>query len=287
MKIKFWGTRGSIPIPGINTLEFGGNTPCVQITDENGKALILDAGTGIRELGKQIISQNSLFKINLLVSHSHWDHIQGLPFFEPLYHKEYEINIYSYAHQGIEGFEIFEAQWHPLFFPVKKDVLKATIKYNAIVEDMKYNIGGFLVSTKKMNHSKGTLGFRIHSVKDIVYMTDNELIFDTESPFSMKNIFDKNKELVEFCRGCDYLIHDSMYSLKDNISKIGWGHSNNISVLQFAEIAEVKNLILFHYDPDYSDKDLNKLINESNNYIRHLNYKINCVASKEGLEITL
>ncbi len=287
MKIKFWGTRGSVPTPGINTIEYGGNTPCVQITKDDGRYLIIDAGTGIRALGKEIVSNGVQNKINLIISHSHWDHIQGLPFFHPLYFENYDINVYSYAHQGIEGFEIFEAQWHPLFFPVKANVLKARIKYHAIDENNEYMIDGFKVATKKMNHSKGTLGFRIHGAKDIVYMTDNEIYFDADSPFSLQNILEKNKELIEFCKGCDYLIHDAMYTVKDNIEKIGWGHSNNISVLQFAELAEVKNLILFHYDPDYTDKDVDKLFNESKNYIQHLNFKINCIAGKEGQEIVI
>ncbi len=287
MKIKFWGTRGSIPTPGKDTIAYGGNTPCVQVFNDNGEFIIIDAGTGIRELGKELIKRDGTKKLNLLISHTHWDHIQGLPFFSPLYYSGYEINIYSFLHKGIEGFEIFEAQWHPLFFPVDADVLNAKIVYHQIKDNQEYLIGGFNITTMQMNHSKGTLGFRINGEKKITYMTDNEIYFDINKPITKQDILEKNEKLIEFCKGSDYLIHDAMYNVKDNIEKVGWGHSNNISILHFAELAEVKNLVMFHYEPEYTDSYIDQLYDESKTVLDHLNYKINCIASKEGQEILL
>src|SRR4030043_227805 len=133
MTIKFWGTRGSIPVPGNSTTKYGGNTPCIQVSNKSGEFIIIDAGTGIRELGKDIIKNNHNKNITIFISHTHWDHIQGLPFFHPLYNEEYNVIIHSNTHEGMTFDHIIEAQWHPVFFPVNNDIIKENIKFDNIM----------------------------------------------------------------------------------------------------------------------------------------------------------
>lgn len=288
MVVKFWGTRGSIPVPGPRTLLFGGNTPCIQVITEKKEVIILDAGTGVRELGKELIKGDKK-EINLLISHSHWDHIHGIPFFLPLFRKEFKVNIFSCNDNGFDAESIIDTQMQPSFFPVNKEVFNANVTYNALSSGEKYNIAGVLIETLKVNHSKGTLSFKItEKGKSVVYMTDNEIKFDVKNEAidinSLKNL---NSELIDFCSDCEYLIHDSMYNLESFNEKVGWGHSNNVSLAYFSILAGVKNLVLFHYDPDYSDAIVEEMLDGTKKILQECNKTINCIASKEGLEIII
>jgi len=288
MILKFWGTRGSIPVPGGDTLIFGGNTPCIQITTTTNEVIILDAGTGIRELGK-VLAGGINREVNLLISHSHWDHVHGIPFFLPFFRKDFKINIFSCSDNGFNAESIIDAQMQPSFFPVNKEVFNADVTYNALTSGESYNIGGVKVETLKVNHSKGTLSFKVtENGKSVVYMTDNEIKFDVKDQrIDVESLKTLNSDLINFCNGSDFLIHDSMYNLESFSEKVGWGHSNNVSLAYFSILAEVKNLVLFHYDPDYSDEIVSTMFNGTNNILKECNTEINCIASKEGLEIHL
>ena len=289
MILKFWGIRGSIPVPGEKTIKFGGNTPCVQIITKN-DIIILDAGTGIRELGKNLIQTGTNKKnISILLTHNHWDHIQGIPFFLPLFRKEYTIDIYSNPNNGLNALSVVDALMNPNFFPVDKEIFNADIKYHTILPEQTIKIGQTSVETKKVNHSKGTLAFKIsENDKTIVYMTDNEIKYEEkDNHINSTTLSTLNEDIIEFCNNSDYLIHDSMYSFKDFKSKKGWGHSNNISVAYLSLLAGIKNLFLFHFDPDYSDEEVNNMLEETNRIFTVNDSKINCYASKEGLEIEI
>ncbi len=180
MEIKFWGTRGSIPVPGKNTVKFGGNTPCISVDFGGDELIILDAGTGIRNLGDEIIRENKFKKIRLFISHTHWDHIQGLPFFAPVYSKDYEIKICVYSYHAGNFKDILETQMHPKYFPVHHESLNAKIKFMRISPGKSYSIKGLKLSTITVNHTRKTLGFKLESDgKSIVYMTDNEIFYDS------------------------------------------------------------------------------------------------------------
>lgn len=290
MKFKFWGTRGSVPVPGATTLHYGGNTPCIEVRTSKNKLFIIDAGTGLRELGNKLSNENFDDEINIFISHTHWDHIQGLLFFKPFYSKEFNINIHTYNSNGMSVDHIFDTLMSQPYFPASKEVIKTKTIFKQLKDDRKYQFDDFSIETIKVHHSKGTLAFKFEeNGKSVVYMTDNEIFYDHKHDIepSKDQIASKNKELIEFCKNCNYLIHDSMYKLQDFDSKIGWGHSNNISLAIFGMVANVKNIVLFHYEPDYTDEIIDKIIQETKKYLEMNESKINLIASYEKMELDI
>ena len=289
MMLKFWGTRGSIPVPGDNTLKYGGNTPCIEVRSSNNELLILDAGSGLRELGKKLQKDNYNSLINILISHYHWDHIQGIPFFLPLYNEKSSILFWGENSDGQPIESILSSQMSSNYFPITIKDLAAKIKFKEVRIQDSFHINGFNITTFRVNHSSPTIAYRIsENNKSIVYMTDNELNIEKNSGDSNLLSVDKlNKNLIEFCRGCDYLIHDSMYDEATMLLKKGWGHTSNITLALFGILAEVKNLVLFHYNPDYSDDKIDQLLEETSKILKENGAATKCIAAKEGLEISI
>jgi len=289
MLLRFWGTRGSIPVPGNSTIKYGGNTPCVEIRSGDGQLIILDAGSGIRELGKQILQNKQQNSIHIFISHYHWDHIQGIPFFMPLYEKGKNITFYGEGCCGHKVKEILANQMTSNYFPINLDETGAASRFVDIDTNSVYRIGGVTVETRRANHSAPTIIFKItEGDKKLVYMTDNELnTRNSLNGSSTSEILEKYKDLVEFCSDSDYLIHDSMYDEVSVLSKKGWGHTGNLTLAYFSILSKVKNLVLFHYNPDYCDEKIDDLLKETISVLNSENSAINCVASKEGMCIEL
>jgi phosphoribosyl 1,2-cyclic phosphodiesterase len=289
MILKFWGTRGSIPVPGKDTLIFGGNTPCVELRNDNNGITIIDCGSGLRELGNSLDGKDYPDIIDIFLSHYHWDHIQGIPFFKPLYNPKKIVNFFGMSSFGTTLENLLSYQMVPNHFPIKMEEFKAKVTFTEIEPAKIYQSNNFQIETLKVAHPSPTLTFKLtYNDKCIVYMTDNEIILNSKQEVNSDSDFQKaNEELISFCRDCDYLIHDAMYEESSMAGKKGWGHSGNISLSKFGVLAGVKNLVLFHYNPDYTDEKINNILNDTKYELSKNSSETNCLAAKEGLEIVL
>jgi len=277
MKVKFWGVRGSIPSPGMLTSKYGGNTPCVSIHLGEDKTLILDAGTGIRQLGKEL--EPVLTDIFLIVTHIHWDHIQGFPFFAPLFQKDRVIYVFPYQ-RGETMFNSLFVQMDGAHFPVTMDHIPS--KCCLVTEDITVFMRqhGFYITRITNNHPGGAYGFRVeNNGRSVVYITDNELF-----PPGGENSWNS---FVDFCRDADLLIHDAQYTEQDMPYKHGWGHSLVEQAVGLAASAGVKHLVLFHHDPDRTDDELDLIQERTSREIGERGLDIRCSVAYEGLELEL
>lgn len=279
MLITFYGVRGSIPSPGPATNKYGGNTSCVYIELDNGQNLILDAGTGIRQLGKRLESSDGV--INILLSHGHWDHIQGFPFFHPLYQADRQIRVYtSPVGEHSKLCSLFD-QIDGANFPVRVDDLPS--RSECIMENVESSLASkdIKVTRATLNHPGGGCAYRIEeNGASCAYITDNEL----EPPGEIATSYD---QWVSFCNSVDVLIHDAQYQEDDMPHKHGWGHSLVSQVRQLAVDAEVGCLVMFHHDPDRSDTEIDFIQQENANFFRGKRAPSISLCAGEGMVIRL
>lgn len=274
MEIKFWGTRGSIPAPGPQTLEFGGNTTCVEVVLANEQRVVIDGGTGLRLLGRYLLENRIPCCFHLLLTHGHWDHLLGIPFFEPIYHESTKVIVDGWppAFQGMT--RVFDSHMGDGFFPVAFDHLRANIEYLNTVAHGPLDLDGVLIDSIRLNHPQGGLAFRFREGNHtMVFITDNEL-----GAGRGKRI----PEFVEFVRGCDLLIHDAQYLPEEISDRRGWGHSTYEEVVALAREAGVRNLLLTHHDPGRSDGDVDKIVTLSREMVAAHGYPHYVDAAREG-----
>lgn len=253
MRVKFWGTRGSIPTPGPDTVVYGGNTPCVEVRLRSGGRLILDAGSGIRRLGLALAADPRL-EAGLLLTHVHWDHIQGFPFFAPAYRDSTALDIYGLevAHRKIE--RLLSDQMEQVYFPVDLSSLRAKLVFHDL-DAPAFDCGGARIRTIRANHTTETVAFRIEEEgRSLVYMPDNELARCGEPGATPYEAF------VEFCGGADLLIHDAQYADLTYARFRGWGHSTFEQALALGVDAGARRLALFHHDPQSTDVELERRV---------------------------
>ncbi|MFH1379589.1 MAG: MBL fold metallo-hydrolase [bacterium] len=280
MKLKFWGVRGSVPAPGKDTVKYGGNTSCVDLRSDTGELFILDAGTGIRKLGNNLMAEDNPLKLNILLSHVHWDHIEGLPFFKPLYFKRYHIDIIGCFDNKRRVKDVINFALHQPYFPVSLGDLKSEIEYKDITENS-FNMGGLHIDVLPVNHPAYTVAYRFsEGQKKVIYMTDNEL-------FCQNNVSTPYEKIVEFCTEADVLIHDAMYTTDEWNTYKGWGHSSISNALQLGIDARVQGLFLFHHDPERTDKEETQIIKECHVQIKKAKSKVRCEGAMEGSEIII
>ena len=257
MRVRFWGTRGSLATPGRDTIRYGGNTSCVEIETDAGQRLILDAGTGIRPLGEAI--ERGGDRLDLLLTHLHMDHIQGLGFFDPLFWPELEVHLWgpSSTTQGLR--ERLSRYLSPPLFPVRLSDMPCSLTLHDVVAEPKFRIGKVDVEAGLVCHPGPTVGYRIHADgATLVYMPDHE-------PFLGDDPREAEPEWVPglaLARGADLLIHDAQFSAEEYPLYVGWGHSSIEHTLAFARVAGVSQLVPFHHDPSHSDALLDRLYQE-------------------------
>jgi phosphoribosyl 1,2-cyclic phosphodiesterase len=296
MTIRFWGTRGSIPTPGMSTARYGGNTPCVEVRLDDGSLVIIDAGTGIRNLGDALMSSGKPVKAHLLISHFHWDHIQGFPFFKPLYVPGNEFVLIGPRLAETSLQDMVNNLMTHTYFPVQLQDLKAKLTFRPIGEETVQIAGGTLTSML-VNHPSHALGFRLESDgNSVVYISDNEP-FDRKSANMFNNVDasvvrrfseltgDPNRLVYEFARGANVLIHDATYRPEEYAKYVGWGHSDYRFALTVAANAGVQTLALFHHDQSHTDEMIDEILVQCREDIRTRGLGFECVAAAEGMEL--
>ncbi|HVC50722.1 MAG TPA: GAF domain-containing protein [Stellaceae bacterium] len=287
MRVRFWGTRGSIPRPGSTTIRYGGNTSCVEVRSAAGTNIVLDCGTGALSLGADLLRRGeSPLRGHLLISHTHWDHIQGLPFFVPLFMPGNEWDIYA-PHGFLQSVrETLAGQMQHTYFPVDLEQLGATIRYHNLTEGG-FTVGDVSIRSRYLNHPALTLGYRLEADGvSLVYCCDHEP-HSRPLAYGAGEVGDQDRAHIEFIAGADLLIHDAQYRAPEYEGKIGWGHSTLEYVTAIAQIAEVKSLAFTHHDPSRDDDTIDREVVQVREMLRAAGATLDVCAAAEGLAIDL
>ncbi len=292
VRLRFWGVRGSVATPGPGTVFYGGNTSCIEVRAD-GEIIVLDAGTGIRPLGLSLAKEfgSQPLALTLLLTHTHWDHIQGFPFFVPAYNPKNTVRILGYegARQGLAA--TLGAQMESPYFPIGMDDVPANINIEELRE-MEFNIGAVPVQAKFVNHPGICVGYRLNtSAGAIVFIPDNEPFHRMRSKpgdeKSLRYAEEQDAKLVEFIRGAQVLIIDSQYDREEYDSHVGWGHACIDDVVELGGRAGVKQLFLFHHDPTHDDERISRMLAHARQVASGNGNQMLVEAAREGLEVVL
>lgn len=297
-RLRFWGVRGSIPTPGPSTVNFGGNTACVEIRSGE-EVIVLDAGTGIRPLGSKLAAEfkGQALNLTLLISHTHWDHIQGFPFFAPAYNPKNKLRVLGYegAQRGLEA--TLSSQMETPYFPITMSQMPGNIAVQELKE-ASFQIGNVAVESTFLNHPGVCVGYRLTTnAGSIAYLPDHEPFHrfqahpktgkPRESDPDDPCVQESEERLLEFVRGADVLILDSQYDETEYKQHVGWGHSCADDSVVLAVRAQVKQLFLFHHDPTHDDERVARITHRAGELARQLGSSVNVQAAREGLELKL
>jgi CheY-like chemotaxis protein len=263
MQVRFWGTRGSLAKPGATTLRYGGNTACIEVRAAERTPIILDCGTGAHDLGLALVAgEPRPLRGHLMITHTHWDHIQGFPFFAPLFSPDSEWDIYAPGGLGRELERALAGQMEYTYFPVTLAQLAATIRYHDLGEG-RFSVAGTRVAAQYLNHPALALGYRLEAgAVSVVYASDHEphaanLAGGTGAGWPVHG---EDRRHVEFLSGADLVIHDAQYTLEEYPQKMGWGHTPAETAVDYAVAAGALRLALFHHDPQRGDDAVDGLV---------------------------
>jgi phosphoribosyl 1,2-cyclic phosphodiesterase len=306
MKVRFWGVRGSIPVPGRSTARYGGNTSCVEVRPRNASPIIIDAGTGLRRLGKSLMEEefgDGKGKTSILISHTHWDHVQGLPFFSPLYREGNQVHIF--ARQRDTHLEAVFSQQHDMpYFPVPLTAMHADMHFHELIEGARFEIGNAKVSCTRLNHPWIAMAYRIDvDHASLVYCADTapfaDILFGREfmvQPPALDQPLPKDvlaelakmrASVIALAKHTDLLIYDTQFTLDEYRLRPHWGHSHPDDAIAIAREAGAKRLCLFHHAPLRSDDENDAILAKYRDVVTKQHDKFELVMAYEGLEIPL
>jgi phosphoribosyl 1,2-cyclic phosphodiesterase len=294
LQVRFWGVRGSIPTPGRTTLEYGGNTSCLEVRAGN-QIIILDAGTGLRVLGRQLMEEfgERPLDLTLLLTHTHWDHIQGLPFFPPVYQYQNRLRILGYegARHGLEA--VLSSQMESPFFPIGLREVPANVKIEEL-KQMQFNLGDVQVEAFRAYHPGMCVGYRLSAGgSSVAFFPDNELRCEgtkssADTAFAREHLMRMdNGRLSGFLHGTDVLIMDTQYDRQEYEYHVGWGHGCLEEVVALAMRSEVKQLFLFHHDPDHDDAKITAMVARGRSLVAEQKGTLKVDAAREGAVVQI
>jgi phosphoribosyl 1,2-cyclic phosphodiesterase len=298
--LRFWGVRGSYSAPFDTHLKVGGNTSCVEIRDGD-TVLICDAGTGIIPFGNELMKQSEVRNLTILLTHYHWDHICGLPFFVPAFVPNWKITFFGPGNGAKDIEERLSAQMRAPYFPVGTETWLADVSYRDPTQQREFTVGPFAISFSNVHHPGTTYGYRIRAHgKTILYISDNECLYLDKSIRQKYSEFSEEEQRLlsemqkeeydaelAVIQGADILIHDAQYTPDDYRKKRGWGHSCYIDAVNVAIDAGVKQLYLYHHDPNYTDDVIARIYEHCKQIIEQRNAALQCFVAREGMVVEL
>lgn len=299
MLITFWGVRGSFPIARKDNIRYGGNSTCFQIQAPGEAPLIMDGGSGLRVLGSSLLLDafgSGEGRANILIGHTHWDHILGYPFFGPFYFKGNRFSLYSAGQSEADLPLILEGQHRDLHFPVPFEELRAEMEFIRIQPGEGFDLGGFKIRSIQLNHPGITLGYRIeHEDASVVIFTDTArirkvLLGDGMQEQAQQEGLEAYQDrfyqgLVDFVRDADMLVHDSHFLEEEIIGKEHWGHSTAMDALELAREGRVRHLMLFHHAPEHSDEVVDRKLAFARDEAEDLHMQVS--AAREGMAVEI
>src|ERR1041385_8890230 len=269
MRVRFWGTRGSVPTPGPTTVRYGGNTACVELRTDSGAFFIFDSGTGIRELGLHLARQGGAVSAHLMLGHTHWEHISGFPFFSPAFLPGNRLLIYGARDLDRPLRDVLAGQMHYTYFPVPLGTLRADIDFREL-EEGPLEIEGATVRTHYLNHTAVCMGYRIEADgASVAYVTDHEP-YSAVGNGARVGFRGADRRLIDFVRGVDLLIQDAQYTPDEYAQRRGWGHGSTDYVTDVAVEAGAKRVALFHHEPTHTDDELDRMVDYARARVREV-----------------
>jgi len=306
MRVRFWGVRGSLPVPGRKTERYGGNTSCVEVRSAAGTRVVVDAGTGIRKLGKELSADGEAGRavVHLLISHTHWDHIQGLPFFSPLYQRGNRLCVYARKRDDVHLRAVFASQTDDPYFPIPFEEAKADIAFRELLDSAEFEIADVRVSCARLNHPYIATAYRLDvDGASVVYVSDtapfSDILFEdqfiarppsagAELPVADRQKLRRMREgVIRLCEGADLVVYDTMFTADDYQRIPHYGHSRPGDAVEICREAGAKQLALFHHAPERSDAEVDAILEATRAETKRAGVELDVVAAYEGLDISL
>jgi phosphoribosyl 1,2-cyclic phosphodiesterase/CheY-like chemotaxis protein len=290
MRVRFWGTRGSIAKPGPTTVRYGGNTSCTEVRASDGTFVVLDCGTGAHELARSLRTQADLPPVgHLLIGHTHWDHIQGFPFFDPLFETQSAWQVYAPGDRADRLEATLAGQMSYEYHPIALGDMQGSVRFHALREG-RFTAGGIRIAAQYLHHPALTLGYRLEADgATLVYATDHEphVLPEPGASPGETPLHLEDRRHVEFLAGADLVVHDAQYLLAEFPARRGWGHTPVECAVDYAVVAGVRRLALFHHDPERSDDEVDRLVDVARARVASAGSDLEVFAAAEGQELEL